>query len=109
MKPIINIISCVTAFALANGCIFMVEEPEETDSCVWEGVYETSSYTTPECGGTYVIRQAIPRQETDCDKRTSTPEANTRLVCEPGDPTMECSGYVNTATGCLFEIHVRRL
>lgn len=83
------------------------------DSCVFDGRYEVGAISrTPGCTSRSISIH-LSRLEEECvspvDTWTPTLVDIQGLVsCEPGDPVVECEGFVSDSDGCFFDVYFRR-
>jgi len=98
----------LAGFLALGGCA-----DDESDTCVFDGTYEIGFIPTNGCTGT---SQRLPlyNAEDECSVQTdqiglSGARQVSVLTCEPGDPVVECSGFMNDSDGCSFDVYMRRV
>lgn len=82
----------------------------EEDRCVFDGTYDIGFIARNGCQSS--SESVFLRGEDEC--YTAIDQINLFgarqlgfLSCEPGDPVVECTGFVNDSDGCSFDAYVR--
>jgi hypothetical protein len=91
---------------LLAACSTKIQVPEV---CVLEGTYETASFASPECGGAQVFVQNVPRTEMSCTRHVVTSANEALTVCQGGEPSEGCEGFVNNVNGCSHNVWIRKV
>lgn len=84
-------------------------KPATPTTCILEGTYETASFATPECGGAQVFLQTVARKEMSCNRHIITSADEAVTVCQFGEPSEGCEGFVNTVDGCSHNVWIRKI
>lgn len=101
--------AAVVAFLLICGCA----GGEEDDKCIFDGRYEMGFIPRNGCeAGNESFTAA--HEEDEC--HTSVDQISLGgarqlgfISCEPGDPVVECSGFLNDSDGCSWDLYIRRI
>lgn len=91
-------------------------QPEaDSNACIFEGKYEVGylAYESPlDCSSNSAVIYGTGEDEcsTNIDQLGPTGARQLGYVsCDPGDPIVECLGYMGDSDGCQWEIYVRRI
>lgn len=83
------------------------------DGCVFDGTYEFGGISSNGCAA-YSQRLVFYDEEDECSTaidQLGLSGAIQRgvITCEPGDPVVECSGFMGDSNGCSYDLYVRRV
>lgn len=94
--------------SLLFGCI-----AESEDACIFDGRYEMGVISTTGCESTTESISFFD-EEGECETLISQIADDGALqrgiiTCEPGDPVVECGGFMTASNDCRWDIYIRRI
>jgi hypothetical protein len=102
----------MSARALAAALMLVACGGSDDDRCVFSGRYEFGFIPTNGCAGYSTSAPLFGEEECSAgvDQIALNGARQTGfLSCFPGDPVVECEGWVGDSNGCLYDAYVRRI